>query len=50
VLAEQLAVSGANYMICRFAFGDLTLAESTRSLELFSQVMPALAEQREAAE
>ena len=34
--APQLAESGANYMVCRFAFGDMTLAESLRSLELFS--------------
>ena len=44
-LALQLAESGANYLVCRFAFGDLTLAESLRSLELFaSHVMPALRE------
>jgi len=51
VLAAQLAASGANYLVCRFAFGDLTLAESTRSLDLFArEVMPELAERREAAE
>ena len=32
---------GVNYLLCRFAFGDLTLAESLRSVELFaSEVMP----------
>jgi alkanesulfonate monooxygenase SsuD/methylene tetrahydromethanopterin reductase-like flavin-dependent oxidoreductase (luciferase family) len=43
VLAAQLAESGANYLGCRFAFGDLTFAESMRSLELFTrEVMPHL--------
>jgi alkanesulfonate monooxygenase SsuD/methylene tetrahydromethanopterin reductase-like flavin-dependent oxidoreductase (luciferase family) len=45
ILRAQLAESGANYMVCRFAFGDLTLAESLRSLELFQRhVMPTLRE------
>jgi alkanesulfonate monooxygenase SsuD/methylene tetrahydromethanopterin reductase-like flavin-dependent oxidoreductase (luciferase family) len=45
LLREQLAESGANYLVSRFAFGDLSLSESTRSLELFQrQVMPALRE------
>jgi alkanesulfonate monooxygenase SsuD/methylene tetrahydromethanopterin reductase-like flavin-dependent oxidoreductase (luciferase family) len=43
-LTEQLATSGANYLVCRFAFGDLMFAESTRALDLFArEVMPALA-------
>ena len=43
VLEAQLAESGANYLGCRFAFGDLTLAESMRSLELFArEVKPHL--------
>ena len=38
-------MSGANYLVCRFAYGDMTLAESLRSLELFQRhVMPALRE------
>jgi alkanesulfonate monooxygenase SsuD/methylene tetrahydromethanopterin reductase-like flavin-dependent oxidoreductase (luciferase family) len=50
-LQAQLAESGANYMVCRFAFGDLTLSESLRSLDLFTRhVMPALREQQMAAE
>lgn len=51
-LQKQLDLSRANYIGCRFAYGDLTLAESMRSLELFvREVMPNLrAEQREAAE
>ena len=45
ILRGQLAESGANYLVCRFAFGDLSLSESTRSLELFQRhVMPALRE------
>jgi len=44
-LRAQMAESGANYLVCRFAFGDLSLAESTRSLELFQRhVMPGLRE------
>lgn len=51
VLAAQVAEAGVNYFLCRFAFGDLALAESLRSLELFtSAVMPDLAGSREAAE
>jgi alkanesulfonate monooxygenase SsuD/methylene tetrahydromethanopterin reductase-like flavin-dependent oxidoreductase (luciferase family) len=43
VLRRQLAESGANYLVVRFAYGDLTLAESLRSLDLFQRhVMPAL--------
>ena len=51
-LKPQLAESGANYLVCRFAFGDLSLAESLRSLDLFTRhVMPALrASKRVAAE
>ena len=29
ILRGQLAESGANYLVCRFAFGDLSLSEST---------------------
>jgi hypothetical protein len=42
-LARQLADTGVNYLVCRFAFGDMAPAESLASLELFArQVMPAL--------
>ena len=45
LLRGQLEESGANYLVCRFAFGDLSLAESVHSLELFQRhVMPALRE------
>jgi alkanesulfonate monooxygenase SsuD/methylene tetrahydromethanopterin reductase-like flavin-dependent oxidoreductase (luciferase family) len=43
-LERQIRQSGINYLVCRFAFGDLTLRESQRSLGLFTrEVMPALA-------
>jgi len=43
-IARQAAESGVNYVLARFAFGDLTLEESLRSAELFAQaVMPELA-------
>ena len=40
---REIAEVGANYAMGRFAFGDLTLAESQRSVALFkAHVMPAL--------
>jgi alkanesulfonate monooxygenase SsuD/methylene tetrahydromethanopterin reductase-like flavin-dependent oxidoreductase (luciferase family) len=40
-IARQMEESGANYFITRFAYGNLTHAQSVRSLELFvSEVMP----------
>ena len=51
MLTAQVKEAGNNYLVCRLAFGDLTLAESMRSLDLFARaVMPALADVREAAE
>ena len=42
-LGEQLNVSGANYLVGQFAFGNLSLDESLRSVDLFTRhVMPAL--------
>ena len=51
-LQAELEISDANYLLCRFALGDMTLAESLRSVELFAdKVMPHLrANQRQAAE
>ncbi len=44
-LARQMRDTGANYCVGQFAFGDLTLAETQRSVELFRrEVMPALKE------
>jgi alkanesulfonate monooxygenase SsuD/methylene tetrahydromethanopterin reductase-like flavin-dependent oxidoreductase (luciferase family) len=51
VLVDQIAEAQTNYQICRFAFGDLTFAESMRSLDLFAaSVMPALTATKQAAE
>ena len=42
-LEEQIKESGANYLVGQFGFGDLSLTESLRSVELFAaQVMPQL--------
>jgi alkanesulfonate monooxygenase SsuD/methylene tetrahydromethanopterin reductase-like flavin-dependent oxidoreductase (luciferase family) len=42
-IAAQTKEAGLNYMLLRFAFGDLTLEESMRSVNLFaSRVQPAL--------
>ncbi len=42
-LGTRLKRTGVNYCINRFAFGDLSLAESRKSLELFvTDVLPAL--------
>lgn len=49
-LAARLEGADANYCINRFAFGDLSLEESTRSVALFaSEVMPRLAALKTAA-
>ena len=40
---DHIERTGVNYFLARFAFGDLTLAESMESTERFAaQVMPAL--------
>jgi hypothetical protein len=42
-LREQLAVTGSNYCVGQFAFGDLSLEETQRSIALFArEVMPEL--------
>ncbi len=42
-LARELEISGANYLVCRFAFGSLAPDEVNESLDLFCEhVMPAL--------
>ena len=44
-IASQVKEAGLNYMLLRFAFGDLTLEESMRSIKLFAErVQPALEE------
>src|SRR6266478_2914618 len=43
-IAAEIDETGSNYFVSWLAFGDMTLAESLRSLELFSrEVMPAFA-------
>ena len=43
-IERQMAESGCNYFVCRFAYGDLDFDESARSLDLFAgEVMPRLA-------
>ena len=36
-LQEMLRLTGANYLLCIFSFGDLSPEDALRSLELFSQ-------------
>ena len=43
-IAEQIETSGANYFICDITFGDITLEEGMRTVELLGrEVMPELA-------
>lgn len=43
IIRKQMTEAGADYFVGQFAFGDLTLEETRRSIELFvSDVMPAL--------
>ncbi len=50
LLAQQLTETGCNYVVGQFAFGDMTLDETLRSIELFTrEVMPALRDIREPA-
>ena len=45
VLLEQIERTGVNYLLARFAFGDLSLVESMESLERFvADVRPSLAD------
>jgi alkanesulfonate monooxygenase SsuD/methylene tetrahydromethanopterin reductase-like flavin-dependent oxidoreductase (luciferase family) len=40
-LEREIEVSGVNYVLTRFAYGDLSFEESSRSLDLFvNEVMP----------
>ena len=40
-IAEQIETAGANYFICSLAFGDMTLDEALRTVELLGrEVMP----------
>jgi alkanesulfonate monooxygenase SsuD/methylene tetrahydromethanopterin reductase-like flavin-dependent oxidoreductase (luciferase family) len=43
VIRKQMKDSGADYFVGQFSFGDLTLKETLRSIELFTnEAMPAL--------
>src|SRR6266480_1900928 len=43
-IAAEIEATGSNYFVSWLAFGDMTLQESLRSLELFSrEVMPGFA-------
>jgi hypothetical protein len=44
VLLRSVEEGGLNYLLCRFAFGDVTGSEALASLDLFTRkVMPDLA-------
>ena len=44
---KQTAEAGANYFVGQFAFGDLALEETLRSVGLFAEeVMPMLRDRR----
>jgi alkanesulfonate monooxygenase SsuD/methylene tetrahydromethanopterin reductase-like flavin-dependent oxidoreductase (luciferase family) len=46
-VAAEVKASASNYLLSWFAFGDMTVAESLRSVELFArEVMPAFANVR----
>ena len=47
MLAEQVEISTVNYLVGQFSFGDLSEAETMRSVELFRrEVMPVLKEMK----
>jgi alkanesulfonate monooxygenase SsuD/methylene tetrahydromethanopterin reductase-like flavin-dependent oxidoreductase (luciferase family) len=46
-IAAEVEATGSNYFVSWLAFGDMTLGESLRSLELFSrEVMPTFVSTR----
>lgn len=45
-IARQMETSGCNYFVARFAYGDLSLADSLSALDLFAdRVMPQFAQE-----
>ena len=43
MIKSQMEEAGTDYFVAQFAFGDLTLSEVLRTVELFArEVMPAL--------
>jgi alkanesulfonate monooxygenase SsuD/methylene tetrahydromethanopterin reductase-like flavin-dependent oxidoreductase (luciferase family) len=50
VLGGQLETVGANYLVSQLVFGDMSVREAGRSIDLFaSRVMPALRRRQDAA-
>lgn len=46
VIRSQVAATGANYFVGQFVFGDMSFAESRRSIELFAgSMIPAIEDQ-----
>ena len=44
-LQHSIDEGGLNYLLCRFAFGDITCDEALQSVELFSRhVKPAISD------
>jgi alkanesulfonate monooxygenase SsuD/methylene tetrahydromethanopterin reductase-like flavin-dependent oxidoreductase (luciferase family) len=49
-LQRTIDEAGLNYLLCRFAFGDITGEEALNSIDLFTRyVMPDITDHREAA-
>jgi len=49
-IEQQTETAGTNYFVCDISFGDLTLQEAMRTVELLAnQVMPAFRDREEAA-
>ena len=49
-IEEQIETSGANYFCCDVAFGDLTSAEATRTVQIMAhEVMPAFSDRTSTA-
>lgn len=42
IIRAQAEEAGINYFLCRFAFGDISLAEASRSVALFEAPMAAM--------
>jgi hypothetical protein len=44
-IASEIEANGCNYFVPQMVFGDMTLAEALRGIELFSkEIMPAFAD------
>jgi len=48
-VAGKLQTTGADYLVSQLVFGDMTLSESSRSIDLYaSEVIPKLVQMRNA--